>query len=96
MKISDLSIEEIKKCYNDPNLQEATAQFIGLVKRFDSTEDEKYLDDLTEVARKTVSTLPFDEVLMDDEWSKNPNVIMMVIGSHMIEFGILPEFNADS
>ena len=93
MKIRDLTVEELKECYNDPNLQEATAQFIGLVKRFDSTEDEKYLDDLTEVARKTVSTLPFDEVLMDDEWSKNPNVIMMVIGSHMIEYGILPEYN---
>ena len=93
MKIRDLTVEELKECYNDPNLQEATAQFIGLVKRFDSTEDEKYLDDLTEVAQKTVSTLPFDEVLMDDEWSKNPNVIMMVIGSHMIEYGILPEYN---
>ena len=93
MKIRDLTVEELKECYNDPNLQEATAQFIGLVKRFDSTEDEKYLDDLTEVAQKTVSTLPFDEVLMDDEWSKNPNVIMMVIGSHMIEYGILPAYN---
>lgn len=93
MKIRDLTVEELKECYNDPNLQEATAQFIGLVKRFDRTEDEKYLDDLTEVAQKTVSTLPFDEVLMDDEWSKNPNVIMMVIGSHMIEYGILPEYN---
>ena len=93
MKIRDLTVEELKECYNDPNLQEATAQFIGLVKRFDRTEDEKYLDDLTEVARKTVSTLPFDEVLMDDEWSKNPSVIMMVIGSHMIEYGILPEYN---
>ena len=93
MKIRDLTVEELKECYNDPNLQEAIAQFIGLVKRFDSTEDEKYLDDLTEVAQKTVPTLPFDEVLMDDEWSKNPNVIMMVIGSHMIEYGILPEYN---
>ncbi len=93
MKIRDLTVEELKECYNDPNLQGATAQFIGLVKKFDKTEDEKYLDDLTEVARKAVSKLPFDEVLMDDEWSKNPNVIMMVIGSHMIEYGILPEYN---
>ena len=93
MKISDLTVEELKKCYNDPNLQETAAQFIGLVKKFDKTEDEKYLDDLTEVARQTVPKLPFDEVLMDDEWSKNPNVIMMVIGSHMIEYGILPAYN---
>jgi hypothetical protein len=93
MKIRDLTVEELKECYNDPNLQEAIAQFIGLVKKFDKTEDEKYLDDLTEVARQTVPKLPFDEVLMDDEWSKNPNVIMMVIGSHMIEYGILPAYN---
>ena len=96
MKISDLSIEEIKKCYDDPNLQGAAAQFIGLVRKFDRTEDDKYLEDMTEVALKTVPTLPFDEVNMDGEWSNNPNTVMLVIGSHMIEFGILPEFNADS
>jgi len=96
MKISDLSIEEIKKCYNDPNLQEASAQFIGLVRKFDRTEDDKYLEDMTEVALTTVSKLPFDEVNMDGEWSSNPNTIMLVIGSHMIEFGILPEFDDNS
>ena len=90
MKISDLTVKQIQDCYDDPNLQEATAQFIGLMKKFDRTEDEKYLDDLTEVAIRTVAKLPFDEVNMDGEWSRNPNTVMMIIGSHMLKYGILP------
>ena len=93
MKISDLSVAEIKKCYDDPNLQESVSQFIGLLKRFDVTEDDKYLEDMTDVALATVPNLPFNEVMLDDEWTKNPNMIMMVVGSHMIEHGILPHYN---
>ena len=92
MKISDLSIEEIKKCYDDPNLQGAVSQFIGLLKRFDVTEDDKYLEDMTDIALAIVPSLPFDEVMMDDEWTDNPNTIMLVIGSHMVKFGILPSY----
>ena len=92
MKISDLTVEEIKECYDDPNLQAASAQFIGLVRKFDRTEDDEYLDQMTQVALDTVPKLPFDEVNMDGEWTKNPNTIMLVIGSHMMEFGILPSF----
>ena len=53
MKIRDLTVEELKECYNDPNLQEAIAQFIGLVKKFDRTEDEKYLDDLITLSKSS-------------------------------------------
>ena len=93
MKISDLSVAEIKKCYDDPNLQESVSQFIGLLKRFDVTEDDKYLEDMTDVALATVPNLPFDEVMMENEWTDNPNMVMMVIGSYMVEFGILPRYN---
>jgi len=92
MKISDLSVAEIKKCYDDPNLQGAVSQFIGLLKRFDVTEDDKYLEDMTDIALAVVPSLPFDEVMMDDEWTDNPNTIMLVVGSHMVKFGILPSY----
>ena len=93
MKISDLTVEQIKECYDDPNLQAASARFIGLVRKFDKTDDEQYLDKMTEVAEETGSKLPFDEVNMDGEWSSNPNTIMLVIGAHMMQFGILPSFD---
>tara|TARA_R100000008_G_scaffold70924_1_gene48647 strand:- start:772 stop:1053 length:282 start_codon:yes stop_codon:yes gene_type:complete len=92
MKISDISVDELKKCYDNPNLQEAIVQFVGLVKRFDKTEDEKYLDEMTDIAFSTVTSLPFNEVNLDGEWNSNPNIIMMVVGSQMIELGILPEY----
>jgi hypothetical protein len=92
MKISDLSVAEIKKCYDDPNLQESVSQFVGLLKRFDVTEDDKYLEDMTDIALATVPKLPFDEVMMDDEWTTNPNTIMLVVGAYMVKSGILPSY----
>ena len=46
MKITEVETEALTAALNDPNLQESVAQFLGLLKRFDKTEEEKYLDEL--------------------------------------------------
>ena len=37
MKIIDAPLEEILSAYDDPNLQQAAVEFIGLLRTFDKT-----------------------------------------------------------
>jgi len=92
MKISEVETEALTRALNDPNLQESIAQFLGLLKRFDKTEEEKYLEMMIDVALDVCEALPYNEVNVDGEWTTSPTMVCMITGYLMIDFGILPRF----
>ena len=92
MKITEIETEALTAALNDPNLQESVAQFLGLLKRFDNTEEEKYLEMMIDVALEVCGLLPYNEVNVDGEWTTSPTMVCMITGYLMIDFGILPRF----
>ena len=92
MKISEVKTEALIKAFNDPNMQESVAQFLGLLKRFDQTDDEKYLESMVDISLDVCESLPFNEVNVDGEWTTSPTMVCMITGYLMIEYGILPKF----
>lgn len=80
----------LSEFYDDPNVQAEAVYFIGLLRKFEKTEDEKYLRIANEVASRTIANCPFDEVNMDGEVTSSPSEVMVVICLHLSELGIIP------
>ena len=52
MKITEASLEDILGAYDDPNLQQAANEFIGLLRNFDKSEDDENIYKMDEVANR--------------------------------------------
>ena len=90
MKITDVSLDEILKSYDDPNVQQAAVEFAGYLKTFDKTEDDKYIYLMEKVAERIMHKLPYDEVNFNSEWTTEPSFVLMVTAMKMIALDYLP------
>ena len=90
MKITDAPLEDILGAYDDPNLQQAAVEFIGLLRDFDNTENDENIYRMDEVAERIKERIPYDEVNFFGEWSTEPSFVLMVTALKMIELGFLP------
>ena len=93
MKITDVSLDEILKSYDDPNVQQAAVEFAGYLKTFDKTEDDKYIYLMEKVAKRIMHKLPYDEVNFNSEWTTEPSFVLMVTAMKMIALDYLPSLN---
>ena len=90
MKITDAPLEDILGAYDDPNLQQAAVEFIGLLRDFDNTENDENIYRMDKVAERIKERIPYDEVNFFGEWSTEPSFVLMVTALKMIELGFLP------
>jgi len=90
MKIIDAELNDILAAYDDPNLQQAAIEFIGCLKKFDKTEDDNYIYKMEEVANRIKDRIPYDEVKLNGQWTKEPSFVLMATTMKMIALDFLP------
>ena len=90
MKINEASLKDILGAYDDPNVQQAAVEFIGLLRTFDRTDNDEYIYKMDDVANRIIERIPYDEVQFVGNWSSEPSFILMVTALKMIELGFLP------
>jgi len=90
MKITEAELDEILIAYDDPNVQQAAIEFVGYLKTFDRTEDDKYIFLMEKVADRIKERIPYDEVNFNDEWTTEPSFVLMVTAMKMIALDYLP------
>jgi len=90
MKITEAKLDEILRAYNDPNLQQAAVEFVGLLKKFDKTEDDNYIYLMDDVANRVKDKIPYDEVMFNDSWTTEPSFVLMATVMKMIRLDYLP------
>ena len=93
MKINDAPLEDILSAYDDPNLQQAAVEFVGLLRTFDKTEQDKYIYQMDDVAIRVSERIPYDEVKFNDNWTNEPSFVLMVTVMKMIDLGYLPSIS---
>ena len=93
MKINEASLKDILGAYDDPNVQQAAVEFIGLLRTFDRTGNDENIYKMDEVANRIVERIPYDEVKFVGNWSSEPSFILMVTALKMIELGFLPSLD---
>ena len=91
MKITEASLEDILGAYDDPNLQQAANEFIGLLRNFDKSEDDENIYKMDEVANRIKDRIPYDEVDFVGILTKEPSFVLMVTALKMIELGFLSD-----
>ena len=91
MKITEAPLKDILGAYDDPNLQQAANEFIGLLRNFDKTENDDCIYKMEEVASRIKERIPYDEVNFIGSWSSEPSFVLMVTALKMIELGFLPD-----
>ena len=91
MKITEAPLKDILGAYDDPNLQQAANEFIGLLRNFDKTENDDCIYKMEEVANRIKERIPYDEVKFVGDWSSEPSFVLMVTALKMIELGYLPD-----
>ena len=52
MKITDAPLEDILGAYDDPNVQQAAVEFVGLLRAFDKTGNDEHIYKMDEVANR--------------------------------------------
>ena len=90
MKIDEASVEEILSAFDDPNVQQAAVEFVGLLRNFEQTEDDKNIYRMDDVADRALAHLPYDEVYFMEDWTDEPSFVLMVTALKMIQLGYLP------
>ena len=90
MKITDAPLKDILGAYDDPNVQQAAVEFVGLLRAFDRTGNDEHIYKMDDVANRIMKRIPYDEVKFVGSWSNEPSFILMVTALKMIELGYLP------
>ncbi len=90
MKITDAPLNEILDAYDDPNLQQAAVEFVGLLRTFDKSENDEYIYKMEEVAVRIQDRIPYDEVNFMGGWTSEPSFVLMVTALKMVDLGYLP------
>ena len=93
MKITEAPLKDILGAYDDPNVQQAANEFIGLLRNFDITGNDEHIYKMDEVANRIIERIPYDEVRFIGDWSTEPSFVLMVTALKMIELGYLPDPN---
>lgn len=76
--------------YDDPNLQQAAVEFVGLLKRFDQIKDDNCIYKMSDIADRVMERIPYNEVKFNGEWTKEPSFVLMVTIVKMSELGFIP------
>ncbi len=90
MKINDAPLDKILDAYDDPNLQQAAVEFVGLLRNFDKSEDDECLYKMEEVSVRIQDRIPYSEVKFMGSWTSEPSFVLMVTTLKMIDLGYLP------
>jgi len=90
MKIDDAPMSEMLSMFDNPNVQQAAVEFIGLLKNFDATEDDRNIYRMDDIAERVMHHLPYDEVYFMEAWTDEPSFVFMVTAIKMVEMGYLP------
>ena len=90
MKINDASMSDMLSMFDNPNVQQAAVEFVGLLRNFDTTGDDKNIYRMDDVAERVMHHLPYDEVHFMGAWTVEPSFVFMVTALKMIELGYLP------
>jgi hypothetical protein len=90
MKITEAPLKDILGAYDNPNIQQAAVEFIGLLRAFDKTDNDNYIYQMGDVAERVVELIPYDEVNFKSEWTNEPSFVLMVTALKMIDLGFLP------
>ena len=90
MRITNAPLEKILDAYDDPNLQQAAVEFVGLLRTFDKHEDDEYIYKMEEVAVRIQDRIPYDEVKFMGNWTDEPSFVLMVTALKMVDLGYLP------
>ena len=90
MKITNAPLDKILDAYDDPNLQQAAVEFVGLLRAFHKQEDDEYIYKMEEVAVRIQDRIPYDEVNFMGDWTSEPSFVLMVTALKMVDLGYLP------
>lgn len=88
----EANINEVTKFYDNPQTQADAVHFIGKLRNFDKTQNEKFLTEAFEIALSMYEKAPFDEVTLDDKVTDAPSDIALVICLHLSELGFIPDY----
>jgi len=84
------NLVSLSEFYDSPNVQSSAVHFIGYLRKFDKTQDDKFLHLANEIAFRITADCPYTEVSMDGKITSSPSEIMIVICLHLSELGIIP------
>ena len=90
MKITNAPLNKILDAYDDPNLQQAAVEFVGLLRAFDKHEDDEYIYKMEEGAVRIHDLIPYDDVNFLGDWTSEPSFVLMVTALKMVDLGYLP------
>jgi hypothetical protein len=83
MKINDASMSDMLSMFDNPNVQQAAVEFVGLLRN-------KNIYRMDDVAERVMHHLPYSEVHFMGAWTDEPSFVFMVTALKMIELGYLP------
>ena len=90
----EANIDKITQFYDSAQTQSDAVHFIGHLRNFDKTENEKFLIDAFEVALSVYEKCPFDEVKLDGKITESPSDVMLVVCLHLSELGVIPDYES--
>lgn len=88
----EANLTELTEFYDSAQTQSDAVHFIGHLRNFDKTENEKFLTDAFEVALSVYEKCPFDEVELDGKITDSPSDVMLAVCLHLSELGVIPEY----
>ena len=80
--------------YEDPNTQAEAVHYLGCLRKYDKTKDEKLLVKANQIATDMLPKMPYDEVNLDDEPTKSANDVMLVTCLYLSELGLIPTYES--
>ena len=88
----EANLNKVTEFYDSAQTQSDAIHFIGHLRNFDKTENEKFLTDAFAVALSVYEKCPFDEVELDGKITDSPSDVMLVVCLHLSELGVIPEY----
>ena len=88
----EANLTKVTEFYDSAQIQSDAVHFIGHLRNFDKTENEKFLTDAFEVALSVYEKCPFNEVELDGKITDSPSDVMLVVCLHLSELGVIPEY----
>ena len=88
----EANVDDVAEFYDNPQTQANAVHFIGKLKNFHKSEDEKFLMEAFEIALAMQEKAPFDEVILDGKITDSPSDIALVICLHLSELGFIPDY----
>jgi hypothetical protein len=88
----DADVYKVTEFYGHPQTQSEAVHFIGKIRNFDKTQNEKFLTEALEIALSMQKKAPFDEVTLDGKITDEASDITLVICLHLSELGFIPDY----